>query len=169
MTDENLKLLDEEIKRQIEAISALGAGSKEHENAVETLVKLQRVDADIYKMRVDFDARDADRKTNEANREQDAEFKKEELALRTRELALKCKQIEVDEKKNEADSELESQRQKTDKTMGVARIVAEFMGIGLPVITYVLLFYQGLNFEKEGVIGSNMVRNLMGKFKLTKK
>lgn len=162
MTDENLKLLDEEIKRQIEAISALEAGSKEHENAVETLVKLQRVDADIYKMRVDLDARDADRKMNEANREQDVEIKKAELAL-------KRKQIEVDDKKNVADSELESQRQKTDKTMGVARNVAEFMGIGLPIITYVLLFYKGLKFEKEGVIGSNMVRNVMGKFKLTRK
>ena len=39
----------------------------------------------------------------------------------------------------------------------------------IPLIFYASMFYSGLDFEKEGTFTSNMLRNLISRFKPTKK
>lgn len=66
-------LLDEEIKAEIEALSSMSFGSKEHLTATENL-------AALYKLRIDETKTMLDFKEKTENRKHDDEFEKEQLA-----------------------------------------------------------------------------------------
>ena len=71
--EEIRNLLDEEIKAEIEALSSLSFGSKEHLPATEYL-------ATLYKLRVDETKTALDFEEKSENRKNDDEFKKNQLA-----------------------------------------------------------------------------------------
>lgn len=71
--EEIRNLLDEEIKAEIEALSSLTFGSKEHLTATENL-------ATLYKLRVDETKTALDFEEKSENRKNDDEFKKNQLA-----------------------------------------------------------------------------------------
>lgn len=71
--EEIRNLLDEEIKAEIEALSSLSFGGKEHLTATENL-------ATLYKLRVDETKTALDFEEKSENRKNDDEFKKNQLA-----------------------------------------------------------------------------------------
>lgn len=71
--EEIRNLLDEEIRAEIEALSSLQFGSKEHLTATENLATLYKLRVDETKTALDFDEK-------AANREREEQFKKEQLA-----------------------------------------------------------------------------------------
>ena len=71
--EEIRNLLDEEIKAEIEELSSLTFGSKEHLTATENL-------ATLYKLRVDETKTALDFEEKSENRKNDDEFKKNQLA-----------------------------------------------------------------------------------------
>ena len=71
--EEIRNLLDEEIKAEIEALSSLSFGRKEHLTATENL-------ATLYKLRVDETKTALDFEEKSENRKNDDEFKKNQLA-----------------------------------------------------------------------------------------
>lgn len=71
--EEIRNLLDEEIKAEIEALSSLSFGSKEHLTATENLATLYKLKVDETKTALDFEEKSE-------NRKNDDEFKKNQLA-----------------------------------------------------------------------------------------
>ena len=71
--EEIRNLLDEEIRAEIEALSSLQFGSKEHLTATENLATLYKLRVEEAKIAMDFDEK-------AANREREEQFKKEQLA-----------------------------------------------------------------------------------------
>ena len=60
-------------------------------------------------------------------------------------------------------------REKQDKEQKLDRYIGyglQGVSILAPLVVYVSLFKDGLRFEKDGVVGSQFFRNLMGKMKL---
>ena len=60
-------------------------------------------------------------------------------------------------------------REKQDKEQKLDRYIGyglQGVSILAPLAVYVSLFKDGLRFEKDGVVGSQFFRNLMGKMKL---
>ena len=52
-----------------------------------------------------------------------------------------------------------------DRVLQMASLGIQLIGIGLPLIAYGIWFKRGLKFEETGTIGSDMMRNLMSRFK----
>lgn len=59
--------------------------------------------------------------------------------------------------------ETQEKEQKKDRYIGYS---LQGLSIVAPLAVYVSLFKDGLRFEKDGVVGSQFFRNLMGKMKL---
>lgn len=123
------EMLEEEIAKQIEAISLLPDGSEEQAIAIDNLAKLYKLKIEDDKVHLDYTERyDA--------RMQDAELKKSQM---------------------------------DDKTDRYIKIGADIV---IPVAT--LMFYgiwmnKGFKFEESGSISSTTFRNLIGRFRPTKK
>lgn len=123
------EMLEEEIAKQIEAISLLPDGSEEQAIAIDNLAKLYKLKIEDDKIHLDYTERyDA--------RMQDAELKKSQM---------------------------------DDKTDRYIKIGADIV---IPVAT--LMFYgiwmnKGFKFEESGSISSTTFRNLIGRFRPTKK
>ena len=184
MNDTNVELLENAIKKQIENLDNLTPGSKEHTEAVDALTKLQRIDSENYKIFVDDEdkrfRRDNENKAKEKElklKEQELKFKekqmeyekKKDLELREQENRIREQQLELERERNAIEAENNEKRLKNEKVGNYLRFGAEVGGLVLTVSTYCRLFNKGLKFEETGMVASGMVRNLMSKFKLTRK
>ncbi len=78
-------LLDEEIKAEIEALSSLTFGSKEHLTATENLATLYKLRVDETKTALDFEEKSENRKNDLAEQVKDRYFK---LGIAAAELVL---------------------------------------------------------------------------------
>lgn len=73
--------------------------------------------------------------------------------------------IEARDKQAEAQLEARKSEAKERRNERFFKYGIEALGILVPTIGYALLFRDGLRFEKEGVVSSTFVRNLIGKAK----
>ena len=194
MTDENLELLDKEIKSQIEKLGTLEPGTEDHAKVVDSLVKLQKLDNENYKARTDADNKYYDREFSKETKSKELELKEKELEFKTaefeqtkksrnKELTLKEKELELkgaelelksrqldDEVLNRNNENIMKAQQMKDERIGTyIRAGVEVGGLLVPAFVYMVLFHKGLKFEETGTVASSMVRNLMGKFKPTKR
>lgn len=83
--EEIRNLLDEEIKAEIEALSSLSFGSKEHLTATENLATLYKLMVDETKTALDFEEKSENRKNDLAEQVKDRYFK---LGIAAAELVL---------------------------------------------------------------------------------
>ena len=83
--EEIRNLLDEEIKAEIEALSSLTFGSKEHLTATENLATLYKLRVDETKTALDFEEKSENRKNDLAEQVKDRYFK---LGIAAAELVL---------------------------------------------------------------------------------
>ena len=168
MTDENLKLLDEEIKNQILNLATLTPGSKEHTDAVETLVKLQKIDNENYKNQLDADDKYYRREMDKDIRCKELKLKDKELKLREQELLNRDENSKHEIIIRKQENVLKEQQIKQDKYNTYVKVGAEIGMAVLSIGTYCALFKKGLKFEETGTYGSHTVRNLLSGFKLKK-
>ena len=83
--EEIRNLLDEEIRAEIEALSSLQFGSKEHLTATENLATLYKLRVDETKTALDFEEKSENRKNDLAEQVKDRYFK---LGIAAAELVL---------------------------------------------------------------------------------
>lgn len=168
MTDENVKLLDEEIKNQILNLANLTPGSKEHNDAVEALVKLQKIDSENYKNQLDADDKYYRRETDKDIRNKELKLKDKELKLRELELNNREEQSHREIVIRKQENVLKEEQIKQDKYGNYLKVGAEIGVTLLSIGTYCALFKKGLKFEETGAYTSNTVRNLISKCKIWK-
>lgn len=158
MTEENETLLNDAIKDQIERLNDLGPEDEEYTKVADTIVKLQKLDNEKEKSRLDYDIHYYDNELNTKKLEADKELKTKENELKATELEIKRRECDLKEIQIEQ-----------DKKSGYIRTGVEVFGIVLPAVLYTKLFKAGLKFETEGTVTSIMFRNLIGKLKPTKR
>lgn len=169
MTDENLELLDKEIKSQIEKLGTLEPGTEDHAKVVDSLVKLQKLDNENYKARTDADNKYYDREFSKETKSKELELKEKELELKGAELELKSRQLDDEVLNRNNENVMKAQQMKDERIGTYIRAGVEVGGLLVPAFVYMVLFHKGLKFEETGTVASSMVRNLMGKFKPTKR
>lgn len=73
----------------------------------------------------------------------------------------------IEARDKQAEAQVEARKNETDERRNerLIKYGIEVLGILVPPIAYAFLFRDGLRFEKEGVVSSTFVRNLIGKAK----
>ena len=158
MTEENETLLNGAIKDQIELLNGLDPEDESFTKVADTIVKLQKLDNEKEKSRLDYDKHYYDNELNKQKLDVEKELKKKENELKASELEIK--KLECDIKREQIEH---------DKKSGYIRTGVEIFGIVLPAVLYTRLFREGLRFEQSGTVTSSMFRNLIGKLKPTKR
>ena len=158
MTETNEDLLNGAIEDQIERLNRLSPDDETFTEVVDTIVKLQKLDNEKEKSRLDYDKHYYDNELNKQKLEVEKGLKDKENELKASELEIK--KLECDIKRDQLEH---------DKKAGYIRTGVEVFGIILPAVLYTRLFKAGLKFETEGTVTSSMFRNLIGKLKPTKR
>lgn len=141
MNEEITEMLEAEIMREIEALSALQVGTDAKSKAVDDLTKLCKLRIESERTKLDFEEKSQrqimDNKNEIENRNCEDIFRKEQLKLQRDEM--------------------------------YARIGIAAFEIGLGLIFNSVWMDKGFKFEKEGIYSSPTFRNLWSHFRLTKK
>lgn len=140
MEDEVRKALDERILAELEEISKMESGCEVKRAAVDDLTA-------IYKLRLE-----------EIKLENDYNAKLSELNTRKNELC----------EKNDSEEKRFKMELKNDWIKKVFDFVGTGFSVGVPLIFYNVWMYQGLEFEKEGVLKSGFFKNFLHCIKPTK-
>lgn len=155
MNNEIVGLLSSEVEREIEHLQSLQPGDKEHTEVVDTLVKLHKLK--IEEQKTIFESTD---------KKESLEF---ERKIKGDELTLKKQQFELDKETQTKDFQLKDNLEKDSKVDRYVKVGVEVAGIVLPLVAYGMWYNRGLKFEETGTFTSSMIKNLLGKFKPTKR
>ena len=148
MNEDIIMMLDEQIKAELEGLSGIEVGSKEHTEAIEGLAKLYRLRIDDSKAAMEY------------NKEiDDDEFRK--------------KQMEQEEKFHNEQAEREEQsrkeqlaEQKKDRYIKIGIAAAELM---VPLVFFAKIYQMGYDLEKDGTFTVQTMKNLIRFIKPTKR
>lgn len=151
MNEDNKILLESEITTQIEGLSNLEQGSKEHTAAVENVVKLYRLkieeDKNVWEINEKIDRRLMENEQHNLDGQ------------------LKEKQIEYDQTIHELEQELKTAQLEEAKKDRYFKYGVE-AGLGLLTLAfYGLWLRRGFKFEEEGTYRSKTFMNLTKFFK----
>lgn len=138
------KLLEEEIRDEIQKISSMTPGSKEKSTAVEDLTKL-------YRLKIEEDK-------NESNFIEMRERRAMDTAKLTNEM--KLHETDDDFKKGQFAEQIK------DRYFRIGIAAAELI---LPLMFYAIWMRKGFKFEENGTYTSTTFRGLFSRFKPTKK
>ena len=138
------KMLDDAIETEIRNLNALETGSKEKSSVIDDI-------ATLYKLRIDEVKANADAEEKRERRIMDSERQKADDAARMQEDAFKQRQI---------------QEQSLDRYVKIGIAVAE---LTLPLVFYGVWMRRGFKFEETGSFTSTTFRNLIGRFRPTKR
>lgn len=127
MNEEIITMLDEQVKAELEGLSSLSVGSKEHAEAIEGLVKLYRLRIDDSKAAMEY------------NKEiDDYEFRKKQME---QEENFHNKQLEREEQSRKE----QLAEQKKDRYIRIGIAAAELM---VPLVFFAKIYQMGYDLEK---------------------
>lgn len=149
------EVLDQEIQRQIEEISKMPPGSKDHTEAQETLTKLYKARVDHYKTELDYDEKCCRNEAEKAQNEERLALEKEKLDIERERLNHDKHELKVQTREGWINTAVHT-------LLDVAATV-------LPLVFYGVWLKEGLTFEETGSFTSSTFRNFIGKLKPTKK
>lgn len=148
MNEDIITMLDEQIKAELEDLSGLTVGSKEHTEAIESLAKLYRLRIDDSKAAMEY------------NKEiDDDNFRRE--------------QMEQEQKQHQEQAEREEQsrkeqlaEQKKDRYIRIGIAAAELV---VPLVFFAKIYQMGYDLEKDGTFTVQTLKNLIRFIKPTKR
>lgn len=148
MNEDIITMLDEQIKAELEDLSSLTVGSKEHTEAIESLAKLYRLRIDDSKAAMEY------------NKEiDDDNFRRE--------------QMEQEQKQHQEQAEREEQsrkeqlaEQRKDRYIRIGIAAAELM---VPLVFFAKIYQMGYDLEKDGTFTVQTLKNLIRFIKPTKR
>ena len=126
-------LLDEEIKREFDALASMEPGSDEWIVTSNSVQNFCRIRMDCVRIGSEFDDKEAQRNHEKELKEMDSA--RDEAKLQDQKKARKMEVIK-------------------DIALGVT-------GIGLPLLAYRLMFKEGMKFEQTGTYTSQTFKNLL--------
>lgn len=97
--------------------------------------------------------------------EVDEEKLTQQKELEEKRLKLEEEKLKLEEKKLKLEEEKLIQQKELEKKTRRNELIKAGIMTGAPVVTYTCLYVIGLNFEKTGFITSNMVKDLIRRFK----
>lgn len=148
MNEEIITMLDEQVKAELEGLSSLSVGSKEHAGAIEGLVKLYRLRIDDSKAAMEY------------NKEiDDYEFRKKQME---QEENFHNKQLEREEQSRKE----QLAEQKKDRYIRIGIAAAELM---VPLVFFAKIYQMGYDLEKDGTFTVQTLKNLIRFVKPTKR
>lgn len=148
MNEEIITMLDEQVKAELEGLSSLSVGSKEHAEAIEGLVKLYRLRIDDSKAAMEY------------NKEiDDYEFRKKQME---QEENFHNKQLEREEQSRKE----QLAEQKKDRYIRIGIAAAELM---VPLVFFAKIYQMGYDLEKDGTFTVQTLKNLIRFVKPTKR
>ena len=157
MNDENIKLLESEIRVELINLSEMEMGSDEYKVSVEELSKL--IDKAISLKKMDMDAEDKalDRDINKELKEKQMKIDKD----------LKEKQMKIDkdlkEKQMKIDKDLKLKQITNEKSDRKLSNIIAIAGIAVPSIITVWGTFKTLKFEETGTVTTIMGRGFINK------
>lgn len=155
MNNEIKELLDKEIKSQILDLKNLTTGSKEKSDAVGDLVQLYKLGIEDTKTELEFAERREKRIADDDHFKTEAELKRDQFNENTAN--------RVFDERFQTDQLSE---QVKDRYFRLAIAAAEII---LPLIFYASWMKKGFKFEKDGTYTSTTFKNLISRFRPTKK
>lgn len=148
-------LLDGVIEEEIQKLTSLETGSEKKSTAIKDLSALHKLRIEEIKAQIE-----AEEKT--ARREMDTKHQSDEHALKERELNSR----DVDRTHDEMVQDRQIREQVIDRRVRTCLQVGELV---LPLVCYGVWFGMGLTFEMDNSFTSTTFKNLLNRFKPTKK
>lgn len=148
-------LLDGVIEQEIQNVKSLGFGSEEKSSAIRDLAALHKLRIDEIKAQTEVDEK-------LARREMDSKQHEAELALKEQELDGK----DADRTREEELQKRQARDQMIDRCMRTCVQVGELV---LPLVCYNIWMNRGFKFEESGSFTSTTFKNLLNRFRPTKK
>lgn len=155
MENEIKEMLGEEIKTEIENLGSLEPGSKEHSEAVESLVKLYKLKIEETKNELDSEDKKERRRMDKEQHDEDCIYKEKQL---TEDILV--------HKHEEKFREVQLSEQVKDRYIRIGLTILE---LAVPLMFYASWVNKGLKFEEEGTFTSTTFRGVLQKLKPTKK
>jgi len=163
------KLLDGVIEQEIKNMKTLTSGSEEKSSAIRDL-------ATLHKLRIEEIKAQTEANEKVARREMDSEQRKAELELKEKQAkqceadyALKVRELDgkdADRTREEAFQRRQARDQVIDRCVRTGVAVGELV---LPLMFYGIWMNKGFKFEETGSFTSTTFKNLLNRFKPTKK
>lgn len=148
MNEDIITMLDEQIKAELEDLSGLTVGSKEHTEAIESIAKLYRLRIDDSKAAMEY------------NKEiDDDNFRREQM-----EQEQKQHQEQVEREEQSRKEQLAEQKKDRYVRIGIA--AAELM---VPLVFFAKIYQMGYDLEKDGTFTVQTLKNLIRFIKPTKR
>lgn len=148
-------LLDGVIEEEIQKVKSLETGSEKKSAAIKDLSTLHHLRIEEIKAQTE-----AEDKT--ARREMETERQRDEHALKERELNSR----DVDRTHDESVQDRQIREQVIDRRVRTCLQVGELV---VPLVCYGIWFGMGLTFEMDNSFTSTTFKNLLNRFKPTKK
>lgn len=152
--DEIKRLLDEEIKSQIQNLSELESGSEKMSAAVDDVSKLYKLKIEESKNELEFKERRQKRIAESAQHRVDAQLKEKQL-------------------QNDEDAQLDEARFKSKEFDDKVKDRWIRLGFDAGIQILLMMFYgcwmrKGFKFEETGSFSSTTFKNLFNRFRPTK-
>lgn len=152
--DEIKRLLDEEIKSQIQNLSKLESGSEKMSAAVDDVSKLYKLKIEESKNELEFKERRQKRIAESAQHRVDAQLKEKQL-------------------QNDEDAQLDEARFKSKEFDDKVKDRWIRLGFDAGIQILLMMFYgcwmrKGFKFEETGSFSSTTFKNLFNRFRPTK-
>lgn len=163
------KLLDGVIEQEIKNMKTLSSGSEEKSSAIRDLATLHKLRIEEIKAQTEVDEKVARREMDSEQRKAELELKEKQAKQCEADYALKVR--ELDGKDADRDREEASQRRQA-KDQVIDRCVRTGVAVGelvLPLMFYGIWMNRGFKFEETGSFTSTTFKNLLNRFKPTKK
>lgn len=148
-------LLDDVIERKISEVDSISSGSDEEKTAIQNLATLHKLRIEEIKAQTEADEK-------HERRVMDSEQRKADLALKERDLDGK----DADRTREEAAQKLQARDQVIDRCVRTGVAVGELV---LPLVFYGIWMNRGFKFEETGAFTSTTFKNLLNRFKPTKR
>lgn len=166
-------LLDEVIETEIKNLKTVSSGSEEKSKAIQQL-------ATLHKLRMEEIKAVTDEEEKRERREMDSDQRKAELALKEKqvaqqetqqgaELALRERELngrDIDRDREDAQNKRQAKDQVIDRCVRTGVAVGELV---LPLVFYGIWMNRGFKFEESGSFTSTTFKNLLNRFRPTKK
>jgi hypothetical protein len=165
------ELLRGEIETELDGLSDLKLGEKDHQTAIEGLAKLADKMIEIEKVSIDHDEKAKTREETKAQREFENDLKKQQLELEKDlkkqqlelEKDLKKQQLELEKEKVKLEIDLKREQIEEDRKDRFIRNCISIAGIIIPTLVTIWGTKKSFEFEKEGTITTIMGRGFINK------
>jgi len=163
------KLLDGVIEQEIKNMKTLTSGSEEKSSAIRDLATLHKLRIEEIKTQTEADEKVARRKMDSEQRKAELGLKEKQAKQCEADYTLKVRELDgkdADRIREEAFQRRQAMDQVIDRCMRTGVAVGELV---LPLMFYGIWMNRGFKFEETGSFTSTTFKNLLNRFKPTKK